>query len=49
MVPLLLNQLENEAELEAQIAHQVLFTLTNIAALDDWHHHYIPSLTKYTF
>lgn len=49
IVPLVISQLET---LEAaqfndeELTHQVLATLTNIAALTDWHHHFISSLPK---
>ena len=49
IVPLLLGQINDDAseELDDKTTHQILFTLTNVAALTDWHHHFIASLPKY--
>jgi len=46
IVPLLLAQIEEDAleNFDEKLCLQVLFTLTNIAALNDWHHHFIPAL-----
>lgn len=46
IVPLLLGQINDDAseELDDKTTHQILFTLTNVAALTDWHHHFIASL-----
>ena len=48
IVPLLLAQIDEDAleHFDEKLTHQALFTLTNIAALNDWHHHFIPALPK---
>jgi len=46
IVPLIVSQFEGDeiVEFDEDLTHQLLATLTNIAALTDWHHHYIASL-----
>lgn len=47
IVPLIVSQVEGDDEIvefDEDLTHQLLVTLTNIAALTDWHHHYIASL-----
>jgi len=46
IVPLIVSQFEGDeiVEFDEDLTHQLLVTLTNIAALTDWHHHYIASL-----
>ena len=49
IVPLIVSQVEGDDEIvefDEDLTHQLLVTLTNVAALTDWHHHYIASLPK---
>ena len=50
IVPLIVSQIEGDDEIvefDEDLTHQLLVTLTNVAALTDWHHHYIASLPKW--